>query len=51
MYQSGPGAVAGTSGGLAMTGLAMQSLWLFLAGFALIALGAALWRITPRRQG
>ena len=50
MYQTGPGAAAGATGGLAMTGLAAQSLWLFLAGFAVIALGAALWRITPRRQ-
>jgi len=51
MYQSGPGAAAGTTGGLAMTGLAAQSLWLFLAAFAVIALGAALWRIAPRREG
>jgi LPXTG-motif cell wall-anchored protein len=50
MYQSGPTAAAGAASGLAATGMAAQSLWLFLAGFALLALGAALWRMTPRKQ-
>lgn len=39
---------AGAGGMLAVTGV--NSLWLFLAAFAMIALGAAIWRITPRKQ-
>ena len=39
---------AGT-GTLAMTGMAYQGLWLFLAGFALLALSLAVMRIVPRR--
>jgi hypothetical protein len=50
MYQNGSGVAAAAAGGLAMTGLAAHMLWLFLAGFALLALGAALWRMAPRRQ-
>jgi hypothetical protein len=50
MYQHGSGAAAGAAGGLAMTGVAAHTLWLFLAGFALLALGAALWRMVPRKQ-
>lgn len=50
MYQYGPTAATGAGGGLAATGMAAQSLWLFLAGFALLALAAALWRMSPRKQ-
>lgn len=50
MYQHGPGAAAGAGGGLAATGMGPELLWMFLAGFALLALGMALWRMAPRRQ-
>lgn len=39
------------SGALAMTGLAYQGLWLFLAGFALLALSLAVLRLVPRGRG
>jgi hypothetical protein len=37
-------------GGLAMTGLSGDLLWLFLAAFALVAMGLALLRTVPRRE-
>ena len=37
---------AATSGGLAATGA--NSLWVMLAGFAMVAAGAALMRIAPK---
>lgn len=37
-------------GGLAMTGLTHNPLWLFLAAFAMIALGMAVLRMLPRRE-
>lgn len=47
MYQkAGLATATGTTGGLAVTG--MNALWIVLAGFALIAAGAALARISPR---
>jgi hypothetical protein len=51
MYNNGAGPAAGAGGGLAVTGLAADTLWMFLAAFALIALGAALWRMAPRKEG
>ncbi|MCW2765851.1 MAG: hypothetical protein JWO11_1810 [Nocardioides sp.] len=48
MYNT-PAAVA-TSGGLAMTGLTGNPVWLFLAAFALLALGLAVLRTVPRRE-
>lgn len=39
-----------TGGVLAATGLTGHPLWSFLAAFALIALGLAIWRIVPRRE-
>ena len=51
MYNN-PGATAGaTGGGLAMTGLAGELMWLFLSAFALVALGMAVLRTIPRREG
>jgi hypothetical protein len=52
VYNNGPGAAAGAGGvgGPASTGLAADVLWLFLAGFALIALGLALWPLALRKQ-
>ncbi|MGA9745840.1 MAG: hypothetical protein WBQ50_00130 [Nocardioides sp.] len=57
MYQNGPGAAGGAAAGagvvagtLGMTGLVANAAWLFLAGFALIALGLAVMRIVPRRE-
>ncbi|MEV3855387.1 peptidase [Streptomyces sp. NPDC050095] len=44
---AGTGAAA-SGGALAATGA--QVLWLFLAAFALIAVGTALARIVPRRN-
>lgn len=44
-------AAVGASGGLAMTGLTGNLLWLFLSAFALIALGLAVLRTVPRREG
>ncbi|GAA1152231.1 hypothetical protein [Ornithinicoccus hortensis] len=44
---SAPMAAGGSGGMLAMTGT--NSLWLGLAAFALLALGAAVLRIGPRR--
>ena len=48
MYNNA-GAV-GAGGGLAMTGLTGSFVWMFLAAFALMALGIALWRTVPRRE-
>ena len=49
MYQKvGAAAAMGSAGGLAFTGV--HVVWLVLAGFALIAAGAALLRILPRRR-
>lgn len=49
MYQNtGPLATGG--GGLALTGMTGNPIWLFLAAFALIALGLALLRLVPRRE-
>jgi hypothetical protein len=49
MYEkAGLAAAAGTTGGLALTG--MNIMWLVLAGFALLAVGSALMRIVPRRK-
>ncbi len=36
-------------GALAATGLAFNALWLFLAGFALLAAALAIGRILPKR--
>jgi hypothetical protein len=50
MYNN-PGSAAG-GGVLAATGLATGNLlWAFLAAFALIALGMAVMRTIPRREG
>lgn len=43
------GAGAGGSG-LAMTGVAGNLIWLFLASFAILALGMAILRTVPRSQ-
>lgn len=43
-----PAAMSTSSGGLAMTGLTGNPLWLVLAAFALIALGLAVLRTIPR---
>jgi hypothetical protein len=48
MYNNAGALSAG--GGLAMTGLTGNLLWLFLAAFALIALGLAVLRTIPRRE-
>jgi hypothetical protein len=48
MYNNA-GAAAG-GGGLALTGLTGNAVWLFLAAFALIAMGMALLRTVPRRE-
>lgn len=48
MYNQG--AVASGGGALAMTGLLHNPVWLFLAAFALVALGMAILRIVPRGQ-
>lgn len=51
MYQNGTVAGAtGATGGLALTGMAGNFMWLFLAAFALIALGSAILRTLPRRE-
>jgi hypothetical protein len=42
-------ATAGTGGVLAYTGF--NSLWWALAAFAVLAVGTALMRIAPRKQG
>jgi 4-hydroxybenzoate polyprenyltransferase len=39
-----------TGGGLAATGLTGNPIWLFMAAFALIALGLSLLRTVPRRE-
>jgi hypothetical protein len=44
------GAMIGGGGALAMTGLTQNPLWMFLAAFALIALGMAVLRTIPRRE-
>jgi LPXTG-motif cell wall-anchored protein len=41
------GSAGAASGGLAMTG--QNSLWVLLAGFAMLGAGMALMRIVPRR--
>jgi hypothetical protein len=46
---SAPLAAGGTGSVLAYTGF--NSIWLALAAFALIAIGTAVLRIVPRRQG
>jgi hypothetical protein len=46
---SAPLAAGGTGSVLAYTGFG--SIWLALAAFALIAVGTALLRIVPRKQG
>ena len=52
MYNSPGSAASGLAGGggLAMTGITGNLIWLFLAGFAMIALGMAVLRIVPRRE-
>lgn len=42
--------LAGAAGGLAMTGLTGNLLWLFLSAFALLALGMAVLRTVPRSE-
>lgn len=49
MYNN-PAAVAG-AGGLAATGLSGNVVWLFLAAFALLAMGLSLLRTIPRHEG
>ena len=46
---SAPLAAGGTGSVLAYTGF--NSVWLALAAFAFIAVGTALMRIVPRKQG
>ncbi len=46
---SAPMAAGGTGSVLAYTGF--NSVWLALAAFALLAVGTALLRIVPRKQG
>lgn len=48
MYQKAglAGASMATSGSLAMTGASIT--WIILGGFAMIAVGTALFRIAPR---
>jgi hypothetical protein len=46
---SAPLAAGGSGSVLAYTGF--NSLWLALAAFALIAVGTAMLRIVPRKQG
>ncbi|MGY0490774.1 hypothetical protein [Streptomyces sp. WG-D5] len=50
MYNNGTPAVSGaaTGGFLASTGASV--LWIVLASFAVIAVGAAILRIIPKRQ-
>jgi hypothetical protein len=43
-------AVLGGGGGLAMTGLTGNLLWMFLAAFAMLALGLAVLRTVPRSE-
>jgi hypothetical protein len=47
MYHNG---TLAAGGGLAMTGLTGSVVWLFLAAFALVALGLAVLRTIPRRE-
>ena len=47
MYNNAGGTAAG---GLAMTGLTGNVIWLFLTAFAVIALGMAVLRTVPRRE-
>lgn len=52
MYNNG-GMNAGMftgGGGLAMTGMTGNLLWLLLTGFALVALGLAVLRTVPRAE-
>jgi len=48
----GTSATVGGTGaaGLGMTGAPANLLWLFLAAFALLALGLAVLRLVPRRE-
>jgi hypothetical protein len=48
MYNNAASTAAG--GGLAMTGVTGNLLWLFLAAFALVAMGMAILRTVPRRE-
>lgn len=43
-------ATLGAGGGLAMTGMTGNLLWLFLAAFAMLALGMAVLRTVPRSE-
>jgi hypothetical protein len=43
------GGTAATGGALAVTG--MPVVWMVLAAFALLAVGTAMLRIMPRKQG
>ena len=49
MYNNSAALGAG-GGGLAMTGLTGSLLWLFLAAFAMLALGLAVLRTVPRSE-
>ncbi|MGA8256499.1 MAG: hypothetical protein WB767_07990 [Nocardioides sp.] len=42
--------MSSTTGGLAMTGMTGNPIWLVLASFALIALGLAVLRTIPRPE-
>ena len=48
MYNNAAPTAAGS--GLAMTGMTGNLLWLFLAAFALVAMGLAILRTVPRRE-
>jgi len=48
MYNN-PGTIT-AAGGLAATGVTGNVLWLFLAAFALLAMGLSLLRTIPRRE-
>lgn len=51
MYNNPGGAIGGLGGGgLAATGLTGNLLWLFLAAFAMVALGMAVLRMLPRSE-
>ncbi len=49
MYNTSPATLT-TGGSLAMTGMTGSLLWMFLAAFALIALGMAMLRTIPRHE-
>ncbi|MDN4174930.1 hypothetical protein QWY28_18350 [Nocardioides sp. SOB77] len=50
MYNTPGAAATGGGTGLAMTGLTGAPIWVFLAGFALLALSLAILRIVPRSE-